>query len=287
MTIYNYSMTWALSASKLHSQIEKKGFPQEFQGITADKTQSWYDVKCFFDADLSAADKTELNGVMSSHDATPDTSEDYIIYDKIIDERLKTNKKVVPTEVVYDIIGLHKDTTIWDNGYLETKKYWKDFDETTKTYSNLAVKEDITYTRDGQNLFKREKSIKWYKNNWNESDPKITKKYYSIDEWLRSDKIARSNIIEKAKSDALMRIMITEWKTQEQARVYGENMVHLFNSEISEYKEGSKQPLIDAITNHDVLVHTDDAWMNNLTNIDNGQGWFRTIREQMLYRIDR
>lgn len=285
MTTYNYSMTWALSASKLHSQIEKKDFPQDFQGITADKTQSWYDVKCFFDADLSASDKTQLDGVMSSHDATPDTSEDYIIYDNIETDTLKVNKKIAPKDINYDILGLHKDSQVWDDGYLSVKNYWKDYDETTKTYSNLAVKEELTYIREGQNLVKREKDIKWYKKNGTESDPKVTKKYYSFEEGMRSDKKARSNIIEKTKKDTSWLIMQTEWIAQEQARVHGEAIIHEFIIEISEYIEGNKQPLIDAITNYDTQWGTQNAWIDN--SFPDGQWGSLTIRQHMLYRINR
>jgi len=280
-------MSSDLSASKLHNQISKKSFPNVFDWLTAKKTESWYDVECFFDSDLLPSDKVELDDILATHDATPDVSDEYLIYGKIETDSLKTNKKVAPKDINYDILGLHKSTDIWDDGYLKTKSYWKDYNETTKTYSNLVVKEDITYTRDGDNLFKRDKSIKWYKKNWDESTPKNTKKYYSIGEWLISDKRARSNIIEKAKEKALMWIVITEWITQEQARPFGESIVHTFTIEMSEYKEWNKQPLIDGITNYDTVNNTTNGWLDNITQVPDWQGGFLSIRWLMLYHIDR
>lgn len=201
--------------------------------------------------------------------------QDYVIYDLISDEKHKRNKTVAPQDVDYNILWFKKER-IFEQWFLKTVKYWKDYDEVTETYSGLAVQEDNVYHRDpaGINkLIKRVKSIKWYTNNIEPITEKITTKYYTMLEWAHADYRARTYIVDDVKYKAIWLVMATEQVDELTAFGMGMPFVSGLSSQMQQFRDWDRQSLIDAV-NADVTY----AWLDNDTWISDLQWGTFTIR---------
>jgi len=139
----------------------------------------------------------------------------------------------------YRIKGYQKKPTIDANGDLVIVEYFKDYDETTKQYSNLKVKETRVYTRDSSTLLmKRDMTIQWFSGG-KETAVVTTQKFYTAEQGYSANKRARQNLINRASMYLLSEVGLTDGKT----------FLNGVTGEISTYVDGSIQPLVDAIAN--------------------------------------
>lgn len=208
-------------------------------------------------------------------DAPADTDEysAYRIYSYMLNG--SNNHYKLPSDINYEIFWLFRKKTFvkWE---LTTEEFYGDYDWVT--YSELVVKETITYTRDANGyVTHRDKDIIWYKENGTTSEVKTVRKYYntmeSIQEWYRR----RSNILDDVKIKCIGTILATEYGNNPanfaDAEADWKAFLTTLVTEIQLYKEWIKQNLLDAIT---------DA--TGFDRLDNSL-WELTIRQYLVSEL--
>lgn len=210
-----------------------------------------------------------------------DTSEYYLVYENVEDPMQKRDKKKVPKEINYKLHEL-RDEEIYEKWYLKEVRYWKDYNEVTDTYSNLHVKELITYNRDEDNLFiiNREKQIIRYKENGDSYVWKTKRKKLNRAQSLLIDKKAREYVLVQVKYDCIGLLALTEVLSKEVARATWMPFVSWMTQEMTMFIDWDRQPLIDAVN-----ANTTYPWLENDTGVPDWQGWSFTIRQYVIYSI--
>lgn len=166
---------------------------------------------------------------------------------KIVDSPFKlTGDYVDPTGLDYNLYGLHKKRTIV-KGELVLVEYYRDYNYSANTYSDLVLKETRSYTRDGINIIvHRDMVIDWYLEDGSIGASKVMpRKFYSPEEAMEEGYIRRKNMLAFAKT-----VLLRELKT-----LYGEptNQTYAFDlllslsTQMKYFEEGYTQPLRDAI----------------------------------------
>ena len=147
-----------------------------------------------------------------------------------------TGQIEAPTDLNYDLYGLHKKRTL-NQGELNLIEYYSTYDGTT--YSDLVLKEERVYARDVNNLVQfRTQTTTWYLTDDTVGCTKVTTKYYAIEESIAESEIRRGNLISTAKLYTLSQIGIENcW-----------DFIQSINTEITLYIQGATQFLKDAIT---------------------------------------
>ena len=151
-----------------------------------------------------------------------------------------------PSMIDYDILGFNKKRTIL-NGELRLVEYYKNYDASAKTYSDLVVVETRDYFRD-------EIGIAQYRNlssNWILTDGTTgltinSTKYYTPEEGIQEGLDRRGNMIGFAKTALLSGLK----------EIYGEptNQTYAFDlllgvkTQIDYFIQGYTQPLRDAVS---------------------------------------
>lgn len=187
----------------------------------------------------------------------------YKIYSFMTDKT--HNEFSPPYDIDFSNFGFHKKRTLV-KGEVTKIGHYAEYDGTT--YSNLIVEETNTYTRNPVTGYVqyRDKSIVWFDENWNPSEPKISRKYYNNAEAIDEGEVRRTNIINETKINAITAILITEFGGLPQHFVTAENIGKAFvtdvTMEIQQYKDGIRQPLHTAIANatYDWMDNTIPAW---------------------------
>lgn len=151
----------------------------------------------------------------------------------------------------YKLFGLHREKVMNSSGLITEERYWKNYDDETYTFSDLVIRETVSYVIDPYTdvLSKRTKIIEWF---YEGSDTAIgfTKtliKYYSITEGIQIESYGREVLIEQAKEWGLLNIA-------------GEYAPGILNAEhflasvvasgaIDLFVQSIKQPLLDFINN--------------------------------------
>lgn len=187
----------------------------------------------------------------------------YKIYDYMKDKG--HNEFFPPYDIDFSNFGFHKKRTLvkWE---VTKIGHYAEYDGVT--YSNLIVEETNTYTRNPVTGYVqyRDKSIVWFDENWNPSEPKVSRKYYNNAEAIDEGEIRRNNIINETKINAITAILITEFGGLPQHFVTAENIWKAFVTdvtlEIQQYKDWIRQPLHDAIANatYDWMDNVIPAW---------------------------
>ena len=187
----------------------------------------------------------------------------YKIYDYMKDKG--HNEFSPPYDIDFSNFGFHKKRTLV-KGEVTKISHYAEYDWTT--YSNLIVEETNVYTRSSLTWYVqyRDKSIVWFDEAGNPSEPKITRKHYNnteaVDEW----EIRRANIINETKINAITAILITEFGGNPASFVTAENIGKAFVTdvtlEIQQYKDWIRQPLHTAIANatYDWMDNVIPAW---------------------------
>lgn len=182
-------------------------------------------------------------------------------------------------DVDYNLMWLKKER-IFNKGELEQVNYWAEYDVSTKTYSDLVIKEEITYNRDiGWYIQDRDKVISWMGDDESIVDTKITKKFYTPVEAAKAGEKKRANIISEVKVNVIGMIAATEAITVAEAEVLGMAFVEPLEIYMGNYIRGVTQPFIDAVTNTDLVAF---PWMGNVINPDP----VTTIQQYVLSEID-
>lgn len=187
----------------------------------------------------------------------------YKIYEYMKDKR--QNQFMPPYDIDFSNFGFHKKRTLvkWE---VTKIGHYAEYDGVT--YDNLIVEETNTYTRNPVTGYVqyRDKSIVWFNENWNPSEPKVSRKYYNNAEAIDEGEIRRNNIINETKINAITAILITEFGGNPASFVTAENIWKSFVTdvtlEIQQYKDWIRQPLHTAIANatYDWMDNVIPAW---------------------------
>lgn len=145
------------------------------------------------------------------------------------------NSNNSPERLDYDILGLHKKRTIIA-GELRLVEYYRNFNGVT--YSDLAVRESRTFTRNGIGLvLYRTLFVEWFLDNDTVGTTITSIKYYSPSESIDEGIDRRTNVISDAKIYCLNAI----------GQAYAFDLLLGLKALIEVYRDGYKQPLIDAV----------------------------------------
>ena len=149
----------------------------------------------------------------------------------------------------YRCLGLHKEEVFDINGDIVELNLYREYNDATEIYSEIAVKETRVYIRDAVTgiLKKRVTDIKWYDE---EGGVILTKtqitKYYTSKKGFRANKKARKNLLEKASVYLYGALMAVDSNT---AEVNKDDFEELTEIAQAKYIKSTTQPLIDTITN--------------------------------------
>lgn len=149
----------------------------------------------------------------------------------------------------YRVLGLHKEEVFDDKGDIVELNLYRNYNDSTDIYSEIAVKETRVYTRDAVTgiLKKRVTDIKWYDT---EGEVILEKqqitKYYTSKKGFRANKKARKNLLEKASVYLYGALIAADSNT---AEVNKDDFEELTEIAQSKYIKSTTQPLIDTITN--------------------------------------
>lgn len=147
-------------------------------------------------------------------------------------------QKVTRTNIDYRHLGLFKKEIFNSLGDFTTIEYYKNYDGTT--YSDLEVKETLTYSRDVTTglLTERDIDIEWY-DKGSVIETKTTKKHYTAAKGYNGNKKARQNLI----NDASMYLMSQVGKSD------GTAFFKLVRAEVEDYISTSDMELVNFINN--------------------------------------
>jgi hypothetical protein len=100
----------------------------------------------------------------------------------------------------YRTKGFHKKETFDNKGFLTKIEFYKEYDFTTDTYTNLMVDETREFVRDLNTgiPFKRVSTILLYDGNGHLMTTKIHEKYYTLIQGMSANELARKNVVNKA-----------------------------------------------------------------------------------------
>jgi hypothetical protein len=151
-----------------------------------------------------------------------------------------------PSMIDYDILGFNKKRTIVA-GELRLVEYYKNYDASANTYSDLVVVETRDYTRDEIGIAKyRNLSSNWLLNDGTTGLTINSTKYYTPEEGIQEGLDRRGNMIGFAKTALLSGLK----------DIYGEptNQTYAFDlllgvkTQIDYFIQGYTQPLRDAVS---------------------------------------
>ena len=175
----------------------------------------------------------------------------------------------------FRLLGLHKKEFFDEYGDLIKVEYYTAYDLSTDTFSDLAIIENRTYSRDTATglLYQRINAIDWYDVDGNIIQTKTNlSKYYSAQKGFVANKRARQNLIDKSSLYLYSTLMTNDMAT---AVVNVDNFSELTNEAERNYIKGTIDPLIDIINNS-----TDNTLPEYRTYIT------ATIKATLLYLLD-
>lgn len=152
----------------------------------------------------------------------------------------------------YNLFGLHKKEYFDSKGDLITLELYKDYDEETQTHTNLAIKENRTYTRDVNTglLIKRVTQIIWYNVDGEECKTKTNiNKYFSPKKGFVANKRARQNLIDNASMYLYSQLMTNNAGDKTQTDIEVDDFESLTDAAQSKYIKSNTLPLLDIVTN--------------------------------------
>ncbi len=184
-----------------------------------------------FKVNLTNEQIIELNSIIDNYVFDPNYDDDKLF--KL------TNSNQDPTNIDYDVYGLHKKLTIIF-GELRVVEYYRNYNPTTRVYSDLVVKEFRDYFRDINGLVQyRNQLSEWYLNDGTIGATKSTVKYYSLTQSIQEGLERRGNIISQTKAFTLASI----------GQLYSFDLLTSVKNELLLFIDGYTQPLRDGINN--------------------------------------
>jgi hypothetical protein len=204
------------------------------------------------------------------------SKKNYKIFEYITENKSTEEKTVIPKDISYDILGLHKKETVV-NGDLIEVTYYGEYDENTKIHSNPVIKENRTYTISDNVYTKRDIDIVWYYDDETESDDtKHVTKHYDTNKGMAAMKIRRQNILTSSKTNLVAYLAMSGAGTIDECQLIGIAFLEDLGVGISLYADGNTSVILNTITNS---THT---WLDNqVPQINN-----YTIRNLMLAELD-
>lgn len=162
-----------------------------------------------------------------------------------------------PSESAFDV-----------KGDLVKVRYYKNYDETMDTFSDLAVSEDRTYIRGTDGLLKKRIiNHKWWLNGEVVGE-KTTVKHYDKIKAYKLQKRASKNLVDRASIYLFQKLIIDNNGDNLTGMTKSRDFLREIATEKDNYIEQDKQPLIDKIqntTNSDIAQEI----KNTLTTILN------------------
>lgn len=192
-----------------------------------------------FYIDLISNEVILLNNTISNYSYNPNYSQ--------LKKFKLTNTTDNPSEIDYDIYGLHKKRII-EFGELRQIDYYKNYEYSSNTYTNLVLTEYRTYVRDVIGIVQyRNMTVKWYLNDDTIGLTKVYNlKYYSQAEAIQEGIDRRNNMIGFAKTTLLNELKITVGEPTNQS--YAFDFLLGVSTQMTYFREGYTQPLRDAVT---------------------------------------
>lgn len=198
----------------------------------------------------------------------------YILYD-FLRFTQPFNSKKPPYEVDYDLWGFHKKK-YHNKGELRKIEYYANYDFPSNTYKNIVVKEDITYYRLNEMVYRLVKDISWFLDNGNTGATKTITKYLTLDESIILGEDRRRTIISQLKIKVIGLLQMTSGVTQTEAEEMGMSLIDIYGTNIVKYIEGVGNSLVDAL-NADITF----SWLNNVIPDSGGI----TIRQYLISEL--
>lgn len=167
-----------------------------------------------------------------------------------------------PSESAFDV-----------KGDLVKVRYYKNYDETTDNFSDLAVSEDRTYIRGTDGLLKKRTiNHKWWINGEIVGE-KITVKHYDKIKAYKLQKRASKNLVDRASIYLFQKLIIDNNGDDLTGMTKSRDFLREIATEKDNYIDQDKQPLLDKIqntTNSDITQEIKDALISilNISYID-------------------
>jgi hypothetical protein len=164
-----------------------------------------------------------------------------------INSQFKINDSIEdPRKIDYDVLGFHKKRTIV-GGELRSVEYYKSYDPTAKTYSDLVVSEFRNYTRDDINMaVSRQLVCNWLLNDNTTGLTLSFEKYYTPEESINEGIDRRGNILGFAKTTLLEGLKEIYGEPANQS--YSFDMLTSVKTQMEYFSQGYTQPLRDAVS---------------------------------------
>ncbi len=274
-----------IRADLLHREVKESLWVEiEWITIKTDKERNVLDVAIEIQAGLTQQQIDSLQAIVDQHNYDNIANVEYRIYSYMYETWY--NKTVVPYDKPYDILWLHEDP-MYENGELMSVNYWGTYSEES-WFNDLVVKEENNLIRDDNGyIVQIETSIIWYTNSGVASQPKvITRRYTPMMATIAWEK-RRSYVINEIKVSVVWLIAATELKTVPEAEVMWMVFMNKYTLEVQKYRDWDRFTLVGCFTNHNITDNPEDAWLDNQTNVPNWEGWTLSIREYMIYLLQR
>ena len=197
-----------------------------------------YGLVLIFDNDLDSSQITQLNSLITNYIYNPN-------YCDL--KKFKINNSFDnPSQIDYDILGLNKKRTII-KGELRQVEYYKNFNASANTYSNLVVLETRDYVRDDIGIVQyRNQTSNWLLNDNTTGLTINFTKYYTPEEGIQEGLDRRNNMIGFAKTTLLSGLAALYGVPTNQN--YAFDLLTSVKIEIDYFIQGYTQPLRDAIS---------------------------------------
>lgn len=152
----------------------------------------------------------------------------------------------------YELTNVHIETTMNSLGDITNKKYYRNYDNGTQTYSGLAGEYEMAYTRQAGTGFPEQQSItaKIYKGNV-VFDQETTYHYFDLTSSTGTLAAYERNI---KSSDKLVKKGAV-YLAGEIGIPGSKLFLRTVTTEIAGYKDGDRQPLLDAIQAADFTTY--------------------------------
>jgi len=191
-----------------------------------------------FNDDLTQPQITELNLLIADYVYDPN-------YDDL--KKFKINNSLEdPSLLDYDIMGFNKKR-VFISGELREVSYYKNYDYSANTYSDLVVLETRTYVRDMIGIaVRRDLTSTWYLNDGSTGLTTSYSKYYSPEEGIQEGMDRRSNMIAFAKTTLLSDLKAIYGEPVNQN--YSFDLLTSVKTQMEYFTQGYTQPLRDAVS---------------------------------------
>jgi hypothetical protein len=196
------------------------------------------DVGFTFFVPLNTQEETDLNNYITNYVYNPD-------YTDLIKFKIN-NSFDNPSSQDYDIMGFNKKRT-FVKGELKEVGYYKHYDYSANTYSDLVVLETREYNRNTIGITTyRYLTSTWYLNDGNTGLTNSYTKYYTEEEGIQEGIDRRGNMLSFAKTSLLNGLKAIYGEPTNQT--YAFDLLMSVKTQMDYFTQGYTQPLRDAVS---------------------------------------